>query len=703
MTSTRRNFRTLTRGESLEQRLALSAEGLAWGNAPYLSLSFAPDGTLADGTSSALFAHMNSIASESQWQTAIVDAFHTWAIQTNGDVGVVADSGDEFGVDGQTRGDERFGDIRIGAIPMRESVYAIAVQSGSVAGTWAGDVFFNTNRLSELTSVDEVYRVALHEAGHVFGMDDSGNASSLMFSTGIPQVSQPSPEDLDELWARFGQRSPDHYDREESNDVPGAATHLYSSGSFDGTTPLIFHGDIGANDTDFYRLDILDHYAGTVSLEVRTAGLSQLRPTIQVFSEETGALVASDTMGADGQVSVVLPATAVAADDRFYVKVDSEPATIHSIGSYALVGTFDALLQTTPEVVDRFASPEFRFLEGDDIRDVFAGDVNGVIPFFGDDLHTNDTLQVATVLEPVPGFNEGVKYELLGSISDAADADFYALQSAANDPPNGNSGVATFYVQSIGDVNFDWDITVFDAAGNALPFHNLLNHDGERLIQVTNLESDAQYFVGIQSPAESMGTGNYRLTMLGGLESTELSVWRQDVVSNENAREFTKFVLRPELTMFAMDGQSAESSAMTVSVYRLSESAPLVEINGSTAGFKSANSVLLSPGVYRVVVETTAETPTPFSIISERLSDPLAVIFVPIGNNPVMKLDDFDEEFVFPDENEPPQPPDDPAREFPHAVRMTSPGRTPLRRHRIVVDGQRPSLDTQPDLPPELA
>ena len=84
--------------ESLEARIALSAEGLAWGNAPYLSISFAPDevagaATEIDGEPNQLFASMNAIAPEEVWQDAIVDAFQTCAHNTNGDIVVKSDSG----------------------------------------------------------------------------------------------------------------------------------------------------------------------------------------------------------------------------------------------------------------------------------------------------------------------------------------------------------------------------------------------------------------------------------------------------------------------------------------------------------------------------------------------------------------------------------------------------------------------------------
>ena len=118
---------------------------------------------------------------------------------------------------------------------------------------------------------DDIFRIALHEAGHVFGFEDSSDPTDVMHAVGIPQVSQPSVGELDELWARFGQRSADFNERggsDNNNNAPGRATHMYSSSSgFDGTTPLINHGDLNANDVDYYRFDNLDEDSPAISQE----------------------------------------------------------------------------------------------------------------------------------------------------------------------------------------------------------------------------------------------------------------------------------------------------------------------------------------------------------------------------------------------------------------------------------------------------
>src|SRR5690348_6306045 len=91
--------------ECLEARTMFDGNGLLLSNDAYLTLSFAADGTVVAGQANALAAKFNAIAPQSVWENAILQAFQTWAVRTNADVGVVADGGQPFGTPGPTRGD----------------------------------------------------------------------------------------------------------------------------------------------------------------------------------------------------------------------------------------------------------------------------------------------------------------------------------------------------------------------------------------------------------------------------------------------------------------------------------------------------------------------------------------------------------------------------------------------------------------------
>src|SRR5262245_34478465 len=126
----------------LENRCTPAAFGNPWPDAARLTLSFAPDGTDAGGTSSRLFALLDGLGSG--WQLEALRAFQTWAVNANVNVGLAADGGQPLGADGAPQGDARFGDVRLAAVPLTAEVAALAVPFDPAAGTWAGDVLLNS-------------------------------------------------------------------------------------------------------------------------------------------------------------------------------------------------------------------------------------------------------------------------------------------------------------------------------------------------------------------------------------------------------------------------------------------------------------------------------------------------------------------------------------------------------------------------------
>jgi len=281
--------------ETLEARQLLDAGGSLSGDAPQLTLSFADDGTHVAGMSNQLHAAFAELGPPHQWQGALMTAFQTWASLTNGAVGVVPDGGQPFGIPGPFRSDERFGDIRVAAVPLAEDVLAVSVPSDSVAaGSWSGDVLFNSN--VSWNSLDDLFSVALHEAGHVFGLEHNANPDSPMHVHGISTAVAPTAVDVAALVGLHGNRAPDLNEFENSGNhgtIPGTqvsnetfatATRIKSARDGtgeDGTAPSIIHGDItDADDVDTFWWDGLSDYHGPVTVTVRSFGISLLAPQV---------------------------------------------------------------------------------------------------------------------------------------------------------------------------------------------------------------------------------------------------------------------------------------------------------------------------------------------------------------------------------------------------------------------------------------
>ena len=99
--------------EVLEDRAVPADFGVPWADPSRLTLSFAPDGTAIAGQSSSLFQTLNSQQATADWQREILQAFQTWAVQANINIGVVSDGGEAFGTAGPSqRGFDNSGGLR---------------------------------------------------------------------------------------------------------------------------------------------------------------------------------------------------------------------------------------------------------------------------------------------------------------------------------------------------------------------------------------------------------------------------------------------------------------------------------------------------------------------------------------------------------------------------------------------------------------
>ncbi len=195
-------FRPL-RIESLAPRLTLdgtasASAAIPWLNLAELTYSFAPDGTTLADSSSSLFSELASTGSTQQWQTAFEQAFNEWLSPLGTHVTKVADAGQPFGSFGPTQGDLRFGDIRVGAVPLSNNVLAEAIPHSVISqGTWAGDILLNSN--ADWHDWQQVLSVALHEIGHVLGVGHSNDPASPKFFHGESSATKPTSNDIKEL------------------------------------------------------------------------------------------------------------------------------------------------------------------------------------------------------------------------------------------------------------------------------------------------------------------------------------------------------------------------------------------------------------------------------------------------------------------------------------------------------------------------
>ncbi len=593
--------------EQLEPRLALDAEGSIAGTDVHLTLSFAADGTSIAGQTNGLASLFDTIAPREVWQEQILAAFQTWAIHTNADIGVVNDGGQTFGTGGASQGDSRFGDIRIGAIAMAPNVAAVSVPiDGLVSGTWFADVLFNT--AYNYQTIDDILAIALHEAGNVFGLEDNDDPNSPLHSGNPPVVRQPTVTDIALLQQLHGARAPDlnEVSRENgntttNNDSTASASELLTvelNESGHGSAPTIVYGDIGANtDLDFFYIEPPSNYNGSLTIEVRTLGISLLKPRLRVLDHNLQLITqgVTTTFGGD-RLIVNLPA--IEENQKLYFQVSSSNGDELNIGGYSLITTFDDENLVLPAQIDEVAGGAYRNLPAEELAKFFDSEED----FFNDDDHTDDDVGDAVQLETTPGFVEDTRYEVIGSVTDATDADIYEISA----PELGETllDVMTVVVRSLDSGGLIPRVTVLDENATVIPSAIIANGAGDYIVQVDGITPEDNYLIRVDAanPGQLFDTGNYSLIVTFSTDAVPFdSIGLNPLPSlgNGTTQNFhTLYVAKPQLFHFVMETEDVAVStptALVATIYN-DQGQAVYQISSRPGETRSREAVLLSSG-----------------------------------------------------------------------------------------------------------
>jgi hypothetical protein len=132
--------------EGLEDRILLYSDlGDQWTYSSRITYSFMPDGTNVGGTPSVLFQTLNAKYPTATWENQIEQAAALWEGATNANLALVSDGGEPEGTSGDQQDDPRFGDIRIGMVPLSTGILAETfLPPPGNGGTDAGDIFLNS-------------------------------------------------------------------------------------------------------------------------------------------------------------------------------------------------------------------------------------------------------------------------------------------------------------------------------------------------------------------------------------------------------------------------------------------------------------------------------------------------------------------------------------------------------------------------------
>ena len=620
--------------ERLECRAVPATFGVPWHDASNLTLSFAPDGTAIAGHTNSLFQTMNAQEPTAVWQRAVLQAFQTWAVNANINIGVVSDSGDPFGVSGQSQHDPRFGDIRVGAQPMAADALSVSVPNDpTLSSTWTGDVLINSNDQFGGNNLN-VLSVLLHEAGHVFGISDGTDPNSPMFSqyTGAQQLTS---QDVQTLQGMYGVRSLDTHEGSSGNNSMNKATQIQPSGNYTGATPLVTYGDVGSNqDVDFYSVKPPSNYNGPITFTLQSAGISLLTPHLTVLDGKGNILGDAQATSDFGDV-VTVHLNQSSPNTTYYIEVQGATQDVFGIGSYGLAVTFDAANTVAPSTLDSVLRGPYQALTPNDINTLLTNP--GQVLF---NAGHNDGSVVP--LTPTPGYAQNTHFQTVGSVASSSDVDLYRIQ-----PPNAQNGqslVLTATVRALSPNGTTPRITILDANLNPVSSQILANDGSTFTVQATSFKVKGNFYLQITPSGSSIGSvGNYALDADFGTVAANFSSLASGSLTPSTAQQsYSLYVGESQLMQFLLSANAPGAPADTGVQMTITDSTGQVvfTLTASAGDTVSGPALFLTPGAYTVGFSVLGATggdvpPVAYSLLGEGISDPIGPVSVDPTLTPV--------------------------------------------------------------------
>lgn len=343
------SVKTCVRVEHLECRVVPYAiSGNAWAHPQLITMSFVPDGTLMTTANnvnvySNLFATFNAKWAQSTWQNEILQAAQLWAQQANVNFAVVSDNGTAAGGGKYQQGDPGMGDIRIGAYNFGNKSYLAGTYMPPPVNNYsiAGDINFNTALGFNIGSSYDLQTVALHEMGHALGIDHSALTAANMYPSYQTIKRALNADDINAVQSVYGARQADAYGG--TNNSFTAAVDLTSQ--LDPTALSTVVNDLDLTSTasaEYFTVTAPATTDGTLTVNVQSAGLSLLRPSVTVYAADQVTVLgsASDTGYTGSTLSV--PLTGVTPGTQYYIEVTGADATAFGTGNFALAVSFNS-------------------------------------------------------------------------------------------------------------------------------------------------------------------------------------------------------------------------------------------------------------------------------------------------------------------------------------------------------------------------
>lgn len=563
--------------QALEDRCQPVVWNSPWADPEHLTVSFAPDGTDIRGKASVLSNELRPTPTVT-WQREALRAFQTWAAEANINLAVVPDTGVAFGTPGAIQGDARHGDVRLGATNLGAGMIA-ATTPFDLFGGWSGSVLLNTAQAFNLGGTGnkrDLYTVLLQEAGHVFGIGNSIDPTSVMFEYYRGPRTGLNARDRADIRTLYGARTPDALEGRQGNDTVDTAAALpfatpsrvaraqRSAGRR--ADPVATADLTTANDVDVYSVRV-PNGARSFAAALRTSGVSLLTARLTVLDAAgtvVGSAVATDPTAGDLTVAVADAAPGA----TYFVRVERAADDVFGIGAYRLA--------VGPAATQATALP-------------------------GPDAGRGRSGKPGTLGDPKESSDRRWDFTTRATLKKSRHTATYKFQV-----PKGAPDTLVVAAWALRPGGLSPKVTVTDRTGRPLPVEVLTDAAGAYTLQVRDIRSSGKYTVRVAAddPKDSKNRGDYFLGAdLRDQAITSERFAADTLTAGRPAGRATMTVAQTELLHFALATVTADSRVESAArLVILDKAGKVVFTLFASAGQAASGNVLLGAGEYTVIV-----------------------------------------------------------------------------------------------------